>query len=146
MIRPDRAPEQYRGPRPAARAMAHLKELATYEDGAKRPYIHPVDGGVSDNLGMRGVLEVLEEIEAAHAIGLPTPLDHVRRVVVVIVNSLSRPRTHWDASEAPPDSFQILLKAAGRFVRASPELKRLPDDAGARVVSNQAGTAPEVSR
>lgn len=69
----------------------------------------------------------------------------VRRVVVVIVNSLSRLRTHWDASEAPSGSFQILLKAAGRIVRASPELKRLPDDAGARVVPDQAGTAPEVS-
>ena len=55
-----------------------MKELRYYEDSKKRPYLHLVDGGVSDNLGMREILAILEELEALHLEGLPTPLDHAR--------------------------------------------------------------------
>ena len=33
---------------------------SAFADGANRPYIHLVDGGVADNVGMRSVLAVLE--------------------------------------------------------------------------------------
>ncbi len=82
-------------------------------DGAHRPYIHLVDGGVSDNLGMRGVLDILELLEALHGKGIPTPLDHVKRIIVMVVNSLSDPPTNWDESESPPGTLDILLKATG---------------------------------
>lgn len=100
-------------PRPAARATRHIKEEAEFGDGANRPYIHVVDGGVSDNLGMRSVLDTLEIMEALHLIGQPTPLDHLRRIVVFVVNSMSSPKTEWDKSESPPGTIEILLKAAG---------------------------------
>jgi NTE family protein len=100
-------------PRPAARATRHVKEEAEFEDGVNRPYIHVVDGGVSDNLGMRSVLDTLEILEALHLVGVPTPIDHVRRIVVFVVNSISTPKTQWDKSESPPGTIEILLKAAG---------------------------------
>jgi NTE family protein len=100
-------------PRPAARAIRELKDAEVYMDGAQRPYIHLVDGGVSDNLGMRGVLDALEFLEALHDASLPTPLDRVRKIVVFVVNSLSTPPTDWDRSEAPPGTVDILLKSAG---------------------------------
>ncbi len=67
-------------------------------DSARRPYLHLVDGGVSDNVGMRGVLDALEVLEALHEAGLPTPLDNARRIIVFVVNSLSSPPTNWDES------------------------------------------------
>lgn len=100
-------------PRPAARAVKRLKELEAYQDGVQKPYIHLVDGGLADNLGMRGVLETLEELEALKLSGQPTPLDHVRRIVVFVVNSLSSPKNDWDKSPRPPHELGILLKAAG---------------------------------
>ncbi|MGT2433185.1 hypothetical protein ACU4HD_38500 [Cupriavidus basilensis] len=100
-------------PRPAARATRHLKEEAEFGDSVNRPYIHIVDGGVSDNLGMRSVLDSLEVMEALHLIGQPSPLDHIRRIVVFVVNSLSTPKTAWDKSESPPGTLQILVKATG---------------------------------
>jgi len=100
-------------PRPAARAIRELREAEQYEDSARRPYIHLVDGGVSDNLGMRGVLDALELLEALHDVGVPTPLDHVRKIVVFVVNSLSSPPTGWDESEAPPGAISVLVKATG---------------------------------
>jgi len=100
-------------PRPAARAIRELKEAETYADSAKRPYVHLVDGGVSDNVGMRGVLDALQFLEALYIAGLPTPLDHVKRIVVVVVNSLSSPPLNWDASEEGPGMVDVLLKSSG---------------------------------
>ena len=100
-------------PRPAARATREFKDLGTYLDSKQSPYIHLVDGGVSDNVGMRGVLDALELLEALHDAGVPTPLDRVRRVIIFVVNSLSSPPTTWDESESPPGTFDILLKATG---------------------------------
>jgi NTE family protein len=100
-------------PRPAARAIRELKDAETYTDSARHPYVHLVDGGVADNVGMRGVLDALEFLEALHDAGQPTPLDHVRRIIVFVVNSLSSPPTKWDESESPPGTLDILLKATG---------------------------------
>ena len=100
-------------PRPAARAIREVQDVLPYADGASRPFIHLVDGGVSDNLGMRGVLDALEFLEALHGKGMPTPLDNARRIVVFVVNSLSDPPTNWDQTENPPSTIEILLKATG---------------------------------
>ena len=100
-------------PRPAARAIRELKEAQAYSDSVHRPYIHLVDGGISDNVGMRGVLDALQLLEALHDIGVPTPLDHARRIIVLVVNSLSSPPTDWDESEKSPGTVDILLKASG---------------------------------
>ncbi len=68
---------------------------------------------MSDNLGMRGVIDALNFLEALHDAGLPSPLDHVRRIIVFVVNSLSSPPTNWDESEEPPGTVDVLLKATG---------------------------------
>jgi NTE family protein len=100
-------------PRPAARASARLKELQSYGDSVHRPYLHLVDGGVSDNLGLRGVLDIIETVEALHSVGQPTSLDRVRRIVIVVVDSRSSPKIQWDESENAPGSIPILLQSSG---------------------------------
>jgi NTE family protein len=105
-------------PRPAARAIRSLKNLQAYADGARRPYLHLVDGGVSDNVGMRGVLDAMEVLEALHEAGLPSPLDSAKRIIVFVVNSLSSPPTNWDESPSPPGTVDILLKSAGTPIDA----------------------------
>jgi NTE family protein len=62
---------------------------------------------------MRGVLDTLELMEALHEAGQPTRLDHVRRIIVFVVNSLSTPQTDWDKAESPPGAVSIMLKSAG---------------------------------
>lgn len=100
-------------PRPAMRAIKELKDAQAYGDGVRRPFLHLVDGGVSDNVGMRGVLDLIQLLEALKSAGMPTPLDHVRRIVVMVVNSLSSPPVAWDASESPPGTVAVLVKATG---------------------------------
>ena len=105
-------------PRPAARAIRSLRAEQTFRDSVHRPYLHLVDGGVSDNVGMRAVLDALEVLEALHEAGLPSPFDNARRIIVFIVNSMSSPPTNWDESETPPGTVDILLKAAGTPIDA----------------------------
>ena len=100
-------------PRPAARTVKRLQELQAFADREHRPYLHLVDGGVSDNVGMRGVLDVLSTFEALHAAGRQTPYDHVRNIFIFVVNSLATPPNDWDQHEDPPPLFDILIKATG---------------------------------
>jgi NTE family protein len=99
--------------RPANRTLQRYKELQALQDSAERPYLHLVDGGVSDNLGMRAVLEGLEQIEASEEFRHTSGIDRIHRIAVLVVNSISAPRRDWDKSEQPPGTIQILVKAAG---------------------------------
>lgn len=120
-------------PRPAARAIRSLRAEQTFSDSVRRPYLHLVDGGVSDNVGMRSVLDTLEIIEALHESGATSPLDGVRRIIVMVVNSLSSPPTDWDLSESPPGTIGVLMKAAGTPIDAfSYEAVELLRDTAAR--------------
>ena len=136
-------------PRPAARAIRTLRDAETYLDSTKRPYIHLVDGGVSDNVGMRGVLDALAVLEALHSEGVPTPLDHVKRIIVFVVNSVSFPPTKWDESEAAPGTVDVLMKSAGTPIdHFSYEAVELLKDIAARwqttrQIRNLAGCAAE---
>ena len=100
-------------PRPAARTVKRLQELQAFADREHRPYLHLVDGGVSDNIGMRGVLDMLSTFEALHAAGQKTRYDHVRNVFIFVVNSLATPPNDWDLHEDSPGLFDVLIKATG---------------------------------
>ena len=98
------------------------------DDASEDRYFHLVDGAVSDNLGLRGVLDFLEALEALRLAGKPTPLDHVRRVIIFVVNSASSPSFDWNEEENSPAALSILTKAAGvpvdRYANESIELLR----------------------
>ncbi|MBI3376421.1 MAG: patatin-like phospholipase family protein [Betaproteobacteria bacterium] len=99
--------------RPAGRALQRYREMKSFQDRTNRPYIHLVDGAVSDNLGLRGILENLEEIEASKEYRKEQGVQFLKRIAVIIVNSLSTPDTGWDRSSSPPGGMALLSKAAG---------------------------------
>jgi NTE family protein len=115
-------------PRPAGRILKRLQELRELDNAVEDPFFHLVDGGISDNLGLRGILDFMETFEALRGTGHATPLDHVRRVLIFVVNSVSSPSTDWNTSENPPGTLAILLKATGvpieRYSNESVELLR----------------------
>ncbi len=87
--------------------------MQDFQNSKERPYIHLVDGGVSDNIGVRGVLEALEELAASAAFRGEVGFGVFRRIVLFVVNSHSSPRTDWDRSESPPGFAVQLLQSAG---------------------------------
>jgi NTE family protein len=98
--------------RPAGRALLRYRDILAFEDSANRPYLHVVDGGVSDNLGLRGMLEAFEELEASPRFKASVDFAELRRIVVIAVNSRSAPSTDWDRSPTPPGIVAELLQSS----------------------------------
>lgn len=99
-------------PRPAGRAVQRYREMQDFQNSKDRPYIHLVDGGVADNLGVRAVMETLEELGVSAAFRNEVGFGVIRRIVLVVVNARSAPKTDWDRSETPPGFALQLLQAS----------------------------------
>ena len=106
------ADPKHRG-RPSGRALQRYREMQSFQNSQDRPYIHLVDGGVADNLGVRGVLEALEELSASAAFRGEIGFGVIRRIVLIVVDAHSSPRTDWDRRESPPGFVIQLLQSAG---------------------------------
>ena len=98
--------------RPAGRALLRYRDMQNFQDSKNRPYLHVVDGGVSDNLGLRGLLEALEELEASRSFQDQIGFHQLRRIVVVVVNSRSAPDTDWDRRPNAPGIVSQLFQSS----------------------------------
>jgi NTE family protein len=98
--------------RPSGRAYQRYLEMKSFQNSKDRPYIHVVDGGVSDNLGVRGVLEALEELAMSSEFQGEVGFGRIRKVVLFVVDSHSSPSTDWDRRESPPGMVSQLLQAS----------------------------------
>ena len=88
------------------------RDFEALEDSENRPYLHIVDGGVSDNLGLRGMLEAFEQLESSPAFQRDMRFSELRHIVVIAVNSRSAPATDWDRKPAPPGIVSQLIQAS----------------------------------
>jgi len=102
---------------PAMRLLQRYHDLQEFRNSKEHPYIHLVDGGLADNLGVRAILEAMEEFETnaafREAFHLQLASGERHRVVLIVVNSLAVPKTNWDKSESPPGLASQLLKSSG---------------------------------
>jgi len=92
------------------RALFRLHELRSYRDSGRRPYLHLFDGGFSDNLGLRGVLEALDTLEADMDAARSSVLKKTRRIVVIVVNARRAPEKDWDRRESLPGTSEIMAQ------------------------------------
>lgn len=95
-----------------SRTRLRARELRSYLDSTNRPYIHLVDGGVSDNLGLRAVLDATLALQADPTITRNFDLSKVRRLVVLSAYAYSSPERDWDRHAAPPSSLVTGAAAA----------------------------------
>lgn len=93
----------------SARRVARARGAMAYLDAKKRPYIHLVDGGISDNLGVRGPLENFIAIDdfqkAFKSRGFKTLPRHL---VVLVVNAYTEPDPKVDLSAVAPSLSFIM--------------------------------------
>jgi NTE family protein len=76
--------------------------ITPFLDSQKKPYIHVVDGGVADNLGLRAVLDRIILRGSAWELIKGTPRENLNKVVFMVVNAETQPDTKWDRAEAIP--------------------------------------------
>jgi NTE family protein len=86
-----------------------LNILHSYSDSKNRSYIHLVDGGYSDNLGLQSFVD-----DAVAVGGIPKLLERggvhtPRHLVMIVVNSAARRGEEWNRREAVPGILTSLL-------------------------------------
>lgn len=105
---PDWVPQALNDRADSARRFYKASELRSYLDRARRPYIHLLDGGISDNTGLRGLFDrILAERNPqrlTRALGAPA----LRKVVLIMVSAETRPDLSLDRVEAVPTVFQVI--------------------------------------
>ena len=121
--------------RPSGRAYQRYLEMQDFQNSKDRPYLHLVDGGVSDNIGVRGVLEALEELAFSSAFRGEVGFGGIRRIVLIVVNARSSPPTDWDRSESPPGFAAHATAVLGRADRTVLVRNRRDHEGRAEVAS-----------
>jgi NTE family protein len=99
--------------RPSGRVVQRYRAMQNFQNSKDRPYIHLVDGGVSDNIGVRLMLETIEELAVSAAFRGEVDFGVVQRIVLIVVNAHSSPRTDWDRNESPPGMVAQMMQASG---------------------------------
>ena len=76
--------------------------IVPFFDSQKKPYIHLVDGGVADNLGVRAILDRVLLRGGIWDTIKGTPMENVHKFALIVVNAETQPDTQWDRSENIP--------------------------------------------
>ena len=84
-----------------------LKHAESYADKENRQYIHLVDGGISDNLGIR---TFYNRVQVAGGIGNATSrLGSIpKNIAFIIVNAQVTPKNPMDRSASPPSNKAVV--------------------------------------
>jgi len=96
------------GAAPSARRMFKAAETSSYLDAAARPYIHLLDGGITDNIGLRGLLDRLAVEGGPAGMARALELDGLRKAVIIVVNAETAPDYALDRQEDVPTVNQVM--------------------------------------
>lgn len=97
----------------ARRRYQDADRLFTYLDALDKPYIHLVDGGLSDNLGLKPVLDhMLRSGDAWRGLRL-AGLENKRRVAFIVVNAEVDLDYGPDKQKRAPKVRQVLYSTSG---------------------------------
>jgi len=102
----------------------------SYLDAKRKPYIHLVDGGLSDNLGVQRLLDRALAggglRESFSEVGIPP--GSIRKLVLITVNAERDPSFNIDTSDKVPDMLQVvdslLFGTGARATRETQEYLR----------------------
>jgi NTE family protein len=90
------------------RQFHHLNNLAPYLDADKKPYIHLVDGGVADNLGIRAALDRVLAFGDFWSTLKNFGLEDTHKVVFIVVNAETEVKSKWSLFDKPPPFAAML--------------------------------------
>lgn len=114
-------------PRSFGREYINARNLDSYTESKKRRFIRLVDGGVADNLGVRGPFEG-SLLQHPSPDAPPDTFRSMRHMVMVLVNAATTPEIGWEAIDEAPALFDIIDQTASvqinRFTIETLELLR----------------------
>lgn len=82
------------------------RNLALYQDKAGRPYLHLMDGGLADNIGLRAVADAYTRGFIRRRLNEGA----IKTLAVIAVNARTEPAERIDRREAPPGVVDVVMK------------------------------------
>jgi NTE family protein len=79
-----------------------INDMMIYLDSEKTQYIHLVDGGVADNLGIRAILDRVHAQGGFWSTLKRSKQEAVRKIVFLVVNAETEVDDQWNRSSKPP--------------------------------------------
>jgi len=91
------------------RRLALARNLLSYrQDRKARPFVHLLDGGLSDNIGLRGPYIALSGQDSAWSVYSKINQRRIRRVLVITANAKTGRDPGWDRRQSPPGIPSVL--------------------------------------
>jgi NTE family protein len=92
----------------SSRAYRLGEQMRSYLRWKDKPYVHLVDGGISDNLGVRGYLDYFASIQDVEALLRKGGLDNVTHIAFIVANAETKEQTrYWSLLEEAPGYSNI---------------------------------------
>lgn len=91
----------------SARQSYKAAEVRSYLDSEARPYLHLLDGGITDNIGLRGMLDRVASGDGPLGLARALRLERLRKAVLIVVNAETAPDLSLDRREAVPTITQV---------------------------------------
>ncbi len=96
--------------------------IAIYFDSKQKSYIHLVDGGVADNLGLRAILDRVILKGSVWKTIKGTPRENAHKIVIVVVNAETETDSKWDrVRNIPPFGAMLSSYSSIAIVRYNEE-------------------------
>lgn len=91
----------------SSRQVYKAAEVRSYLDSEARPYIHLLDGGITDNIGLRGMLDRVAAHDNPLNLARAMRLERFHKAVLIIVNAETAPDLSLDRREEVPTVTQV---------------------------------------
>jgi len=91
-----------------------LRILHSYADSKNKPYVHLVDGGLADNLGMQSLTDDIVAVGGTSRLMELGGMQRPKRLVIIVVNSAASRGEEWNRREAVPGPLTTFLALGDR--------------------------------
>ncbi len=85
---------------------------ASYKD-PEREFCHLLDGGLSDNLGLRGPFQAVTTTDSAWSVLKQANLKKLKNLMIIAVNAKTTKHHDWDKTSKPPGIKDVLGVVTG---------------------------------
>ncbi len=80
----------------------------SYLNNREREYIHLLDGGIADNIGLRSVMAALGSNDVSWSLPNKMNQGKIKKLVVIVVDARTEPGTEMDKTPGSPCLFRIV--------------------------------------
>lgn len=88
------------------------KNTLVYLDAKNHPYVHLMDGGLSDNIGLRTVIDSLGDSDHEGSLRQLLNQGRIERLLVIAVNARTAAPDNMDTKASPPGLKSVAMKTA----------------------------------